>query len=82
MNTITDDDRKMILEKVKQPPTASTPLDTTFITGFKQLAYNINTAIALQLPSLEPNRSPIVSNAIDYYNDELKSINETDKMDL
>ncbi|EXX55721.1 Pif1p [Rhizophagus irregularis DAOM 197198w] len=80
MNTITDDDRKMILEKVKQPPTASTPLDTTFITGFKQLAYNINTAIALQLPSLEPNRSPIVSNAIDYYNDELKSINETDKM--
>ncbi len=80
MGTITDDDRKMILEKVKQPPTASSPLETTFVTGFKQLAHNLNTSIALQLPSLDPNQSPLISMAIDYYNDEPISTNETDKL--
>ena len=50
MGMITDDDRNMILEKVKQPPTTSTPSETTFVTGFKQLAHNLNTTIASQLP--------------------------------
>ena len=69
MATITDDDKKMILEKVKQPSTAAFPLDTTFITGFKRLAHNLNTTIALHLPLLDPNQLPLISTAIDYYND-------------
>ena len=55
MGIITDDDRKMILEKIKQNSTTSSPLETTFITGFKQLAYNLNATITLQLPSLNPD---------------------------
>jgi hypothetical protein len=75
MGIITDDDRKMILEKVKQNPTASTPLETTFITGFKQLAHNLNTIVASHLPSLNPNQQPLISIAIDhYYNEEPKNI--------
>jgi DNA replication protein DnaC len=80
MGKITDDDRKMILEKIKQNSTTSTSLETTFITGFKQIAYNINAMIASQLPSLNPNQPPLISVAIDYYNDELKDIKETDKI--
>ena len=46
MGMITDDNRNMILEKVKQPSTTSTPSEITFVTGFKQLAHNLNTTIA------------------------------------
>ncbi|GBB84746.1 hypothetical protein RclHR1_11310003 [Rhizophagus clarus] len=67
---ITDDDKKMIFENVKQPSTVSTPLETTFITGFKHLVHNLNATIASQLLSLQPNQSPLISIAIDYYNDE------------
>jgi len=80
MGTITNNDRKMILEKVKQNPTVSTPLETTFITGFKQLAHNLNTIITSHLPSLSPDQQSLISIAIDYYNDEPKDINETEKL--
>ena len=80
MGIITDDDRKMILEKVKQNPTASTPLETTFITGFKQLAHNLNAIVASHLPFLNPNQWSLISIAIDYYNEEPKNIDETEKL--
>jgi len=80
IGTITNNDRRMILEKVKQNSTAPSSLETTFITGFKQLAYNFNTIITSQLPSLNPDQPSLISVAIDYYNDELKDITETDKL--
>ena len=80
MGIITDNDRKMILEKIKQNSTTSSPLETTFITDFKQLAYNLNTMITSQLPSLNPDQPTLISIAEDYYNDEPKDINETEKI--
>ena len=72
MGIITNNDRKMILEKVRQNPTVSTPLETTFITGFKQLAHNLNTIITSHLPSLNPNQQSLILIAIDYYKMNLK----------